>query len=80
LIIFQKILPFDKVITDYPFKLNLKNVAYMNPYISNSLKRDDKKILRLSHYYNDELADIVYNNDKEIFEFFGYKQDSWKYL
>ena len=52
----------------------------MNPYISNSLKRNDKKILRLSHYYNDELADIVYNNDKEIFEFFGYKQDSWKYL
>ena len=75
-----KKLPFDKIKTDYSFKLNLKNIGYMNPYMSNSLKRNDKKMLSLNYYYNDELADIVYNNDREIFEFFGYKQDSWKYL
>ena len=75
-----KKLPFDKITTDYSFKLNLKNIKYMNPYMSTSLKRDNKKMLDLSYYYDDELADIVYNSDKEIFDFFGYKRDSWKYL
>jgi hypothetical protein len=28
--------------------------------------------------YNQELADIIYQNRKKFFEFGGYEKDSWK--
>ena len=30
-------------------------------------------------YYNQEIADLLYTNLKEYFDYFGYEKDSWKY-
>jgi hypothetical protein len=40
----------------------------------------DEYIGNIQHYqkyYNQELADLVYNNLKEYFDYFGYDKDSW---
>ncbi len=35
------------------------------------------KVQDCKPYYNQELADCVYENNKEVFDFFGYEKDSW---
>jgi hypothetical protein len=40
----------------------------------------DEYIGNIQHYqkyYNQELADLVYNNLKDYFDYFGYSKDSW---
>jgi hypothetical protein len=36
--------------------------------------------LPYSNFYNQKLADIVYENKKEEFHTWGYEKDSWRYL
>ena len=47
------------------------NENQLDEYNSNGVQRTDK-------WYNQELADIVYEREKFIFDLCGYDKDSWK--
>ncbi len=49
-----------------------QNMGYRNSY------RTEVKDKNYKHWYTQEIADIVYENKKHYFEFFGYDKDSWK--
>jgi len=45
------------------------------------VRRGEKiKSLKIEKFYNQELADIIFENRKKFFDFAGYSKDSWKTL
>lgn len=69
-----------------PFLANLPNQEEAAEYlVKNNHKYEnpnDEYVGEFQHfqkYYTQELADLVYNNLKEYFDYFGYDKDSWKY-
>ena len=69
----------DVDICKLPYDLKFENIKE-NSYKSDIKRLNDGKYSDYKFYYNQELADIVFERNQNIFEFFGYKQDSWKYL
>jgi len=69
----------DVDILKLPYDLNFE-LMKTNVYKSDIKRIDDGKYSDYKFYYNQELADIVYKRNQNIFEFFGYEKDSWKYL
>jgi hypothetical protein len=59
------------------FSNNYRNAG---TYDESGLKRDPNafQFADWKSYYNENLANIVYTNNKEQFEVFGYAKDSWK--
>lgn len=69
-----------------PFLNNLPHKERALQYlVNNTCKHEnprDEYIGEFQHfqkYYTQELADLVYGNLKEYFDYFGYDKDSWKY-
>ena len=56
----------------------------MNSFIRISYKNEspydeyEGQFQKYQRYYNQEIADIVYDNMKQYFIKFGYDKDSWK--
>ena len=69
----------DSDVLKLPYDLEY-NLIKENIYKSNLKRLNDGKYSDYKFYYNQELADIVFERNQNIFEFFGYERDSWKYL
>ncbi len=69
----------DVDIVKLPYDLNF-DLVKINSYKSDIKRVDDGKYSDYKIYYNQQLADIVFERNQNIFEFFGYEKDSWKYL
>jgi hypothetical protein len=69
----------DNDVVKLPYDLNFGCVK-QNVYKSNLKRIDDGKYSDYQFYYNQQLADEVFKRNQNIFEFFGYERDSWKYL
>ena len=69
----------DSDVMKLPYDLNFNSVK-QNEYKSNLKRTDDGKYSDYQFYYNQQLADEVFKRNQNIFEFFGYERDSWKYL
>ncbi len=74
----------DEDVRNIPVLMSLPQVDKGLEYISeNRFKGENPKdeyignIQHYQKYYNQELADLVYNNLKEYFDYFGYDKDSW---
>jgi len=74
----------DEDVRKIPVLMSLPQVDKGLEYISeNRFKGENPKdeyignIQHYQKYYNQELADLVYNNLKEYFDYFGYDKDSW---
>ena len=66
-----------KIFSVHIFTNNYRNNC---SYDNSGLNRDPRapQYADWRSYYNQSLADIVYSNNKEQFEAFGYLKDSWK--
>jgi hypothetical protein len=69
----------DDDVLKLPYDLDF-NLIKENIYKSNLKRLNDGKYSDYKFYYTQELADIVFERNQNIFEFFGYERDSWKYL
>ena len=69
----------DSDVMKLPYDLNFNSVK-QNEYKSNIKRIEDDKYSDYQFYYNQQLADEVFKRNQNIFEFFGYERDSWKYL
>lgn len=64
---------------DEKFEMAIDNIIKKNNYKNGSPYDEyEGQFQKFKRFYNQEIADIVYDNMKEYFIKFGYDKDSWK--